>query len=483
MQTEVSSALADVKMEPFWLDRPDRPEVLPPLAAPRKADLLVVGGGFTGLWAAIQARQAKPDSTVILIEKASVASGASGRPGGVVSTSVMHGLSNAARIFPKDIAALERLGQENMRGFMQTISENHIDCHAEWGGELTVAIDDAQIDSLHEEHALHLKYGHNAVFLDAAALRDHISAPRYKAGVWSKDIAGTVHPALLAWGLKRLALKLGVEIHENTPLDTIEETGGRMRVTTPHGSVTATHVLLATNAFVAGHAHIKRRIVTVRDRVLATEPLSDAQMNAIGWGHRQGIYDMRTQMNYMRLTKDNRIIFGGRLAYAFGGNTSPAIDRTHDTYAPLASAFFETFPQLEGLHFSHAWSGAIDLSTRMAVHFQRYFGGKVVYAGGYSGFGVSASRFGARIALDILNGSRLPESRLEFATQLPSIVPPEPFRWLGAQITMNRARHGRREGRVAPSMAEIRLKPGLSADVNGCTMARQTQGQGVELQG
>ncbi|MCB1446787.1 MAG: FAD-dependent oxidoreductase [Rhizobiaceae bacterium] len=437
MRTTVSKALVDVKMEPFWLDRPDRPETLPPLATARKADLLVVGGGFTGLWAAIQARQAHPDWTVVLLEKSSVASGASGRPGGVVSTSVMHGLSNAARIFPKDIAVLETLGQENMRGFMQTIADNDIDCHAEWGGELNVAIEDSQIAALREEHELHLKYGHNAVFLDGDALAGQIGSPRYRAGVWTKDIAGTVHPALLAWGLKRLAVELGVEIHETTPLKTLEETAGRMHATTPNGSVVADRVLLATNAFMAGHRHIKRRIVPVRDRVLATEPLSDAQMAAIGWSNRQGIYDMRTQMNYMRLTKDNRIIFGGRLAYAFNGDTSPAVDRAHATYAPLASAFFDTFPQLEGLSFSHAWSGAIDLSTRMAVHFQRYHGNKVVYAGGYSGFGISASRFGARVALDILNGSTLPESRLEFATKLPNMVPPEPFRWLGAQITMN----------------------------------------------
>lgn len=255
MRTMASKALADVKMEPFWLDRPDRPETLPPLTVPRKADLLIVGGGFTGLWAAIQARQANPDWMVVLIERASVASGASGRPGGVVSTSVMHGLSNAARIFPKDIAALEVLGQENMRGFMQTIVENGIDCHAEWGGELNVAIDDSQIETLHEEHELHLRYGHNAVFLDGAALAEHIRSPRYKAGVWTKDVAGTVHPALLAWGLKRLALELGVEIYETTPLKTMEEAAGRMQVTTPYGSVTADKVLLATNAFMAGHRH------------------------------------------------------------------------------------------------------------------------------------------------------------------------------------------------------------------------------------
>lgn len=141
-------------------------------------------------------------------------------------------------------------------------------------------------------------------------------------------------------------------------------------------------------------------------------------------------------MNYMRLTRDNRIIFGGRLAYAFGGDPFPKVDEQAETYQSLASAFFETFPQLEDVRFTNAWSGPIDLTTRMAVHFQRYHGGKTVYAGGYSGFGVSASRFGARIALDILDGSKTPESRLEFATTMPTRVPPEPFRWLGAQITM-----------------------------------------------
>lgn len=168
-----------------------------------------------------------------------------------------------------------------------------------------------------------------------------------------------------------------------------------------------------------------------------TEPLSPAQMEIIGWANRQGIYDMRTQLNYMRLTKDNRILFGGRLAYASNGATSVAPDFRHETYAPLAGAFFDTFPQLEGLNFSHAWSGPIDLTTRMVVHFQRYFDGRVAYAGGYSGFGISASRFGARVGLDVLQGSNLPESRLEFATRLPRALPPELLRWIGAQITMH----------------------------------------------
>lgn len=432
-----SQALADVRMRPFWLDRSEAPEPCAPLSSHRKADLLIVGGGFTGLWGAIQAKQRQPGNEVVLIEKNTIANGASGRPGGIVSTSIMHGLSNAIRIFPNDIAQLEQLGQENMRGFMETIEEHGVDCHAEWGGELTVALSEAHCEALREEHDLHVKFGHRAEFLDIAAVRKQVNSPRYVAGVWSKDICGTVHPALLAWGLKRIALSLGVEIYENTALKDIEDHGRTVKASTVSGSVTAPKVLLATNAFASGHKRIKRRVAAVRDRVLATEPLSPTQMQAIGWSNRQGVYDMRTQMNYMRLTKDNRIIFGGRLAYAFAGKPFPYVDQKIETYEPLADAFFETFPQLEGLCFTHAWSGPIDLSTRMAVHFQRYCGEKVVYAGGYSGFGVSASRFGAGIALDILDGSTTPASRLDFATQLPNIIPPEPFRWLGAQVTMH----------------------------------------------
>lgn len=423
-------------MKPFWLDNPDAPQPLSPLANNLSTDLLIVGGGFTGLWGAIQSKQANPERDVVLIEKDAVATGASGRPGGVVSTSVMHGLANGVRIFPRDIAELERLGKENMQGMMETIQAFGIDCHAEWGGELTVAVDPSHVDALRQEHDMHVRYGHNSVLLDEAGVQSEIASPRYKGGIWSKDVSGTVHPALLAWGLKRVALELGVRIFEKTAMLSLDDKGTVIEAVTPNGTITAPRVLLATNAFVSGHSRIRRRVVAVRDRVLATEPLSDTQMASIGWQHRQGVYDTRTQMNYMRLTRDNRIIFGGRLAYAFGGDPFPKVDEQAETYQSLASAFFETFPQLEDVRFTNAWSGPIDLTTRMAVHFQRYHGGKTVYAGGYSGFGVSASRFGARIALDILDGSKTPESRLEFATTMPTRVPPEPFRWLGAQITM-----------------------------------------------
>jgi glycine/D-amino acid oxidase-like deaminating enzyme len=177
-------------------------------------------------------------------------------------------------------------------------------------------------------------------------------------------------------------------------------------------------------------------VSAVQDRIVVTEPLTDKQMQQVGWKNRQGIYDTRTQLNYMRLTADNRILFGGRLAYFFGNKTDPAQDKRPDPYYRLVASFYQTFPYLRGIKFSHAWSGPIGLSTRMAVHYQRFHAGSMVYVGGYSGFGVTATRFGARVGLDILDGKDTPESKLEFANSLPAWIPPEPFRWIGAQITM-----------------------------------------------
>lgn len=219
-------------------------------------------------------------------------------------------------------------------------------------------------------------------------------------------------------------------------MESMEDNGAAMVIKTHDGQIQSPKVLLCTNAFAAGHAHIKRRVVAIRDRIIATEPLNREQLDGIGWNNRQGVYDTRTQMNYARMTKDNRIIFGGRLAYFYGGNTDPPGDRVVKPYFRLAGAFHKTFPQLSDIRFTHAWGGPIGLTTRMAVHFQEYYKGKVVWAGGYSGFGVSTSRFGARIGLAKLEKSNSPETKLDFATTVPDRVAPEPFRWIGSKITL-----------------------------------------------
>jgi len=430
-------ALDGTRFTTYWLDSLGEVSCEPSLLENVSCDLLIVGGGFCGLWAAIHAKENDPGRDVVLIESKSIANGASGRPAAIMSTSVMHGIDNTERMFPNEVAELERLGSENMDGFQQTIEKYGIDCDVEWGGEMKVSIGDEGLPTVDEDYELYCKYGHDAVKLDRDQIQAELKSPIFHGAVWSKNRCGTVHPGKLVRGLKRVALELGVRIFEYTPhLDNAQK-AGHIEVRTPHGMVSAKKVLLATNAWAAGHKRIRSRVSAIRDRIVVTEPLTPEQLASIGWQNRQGIYDTRTQLNYMRLTKDNRILFGGRLDYFFGNNTDPAQDKSPAPFIRLVESFYRTFPQLQSeIKFSHAWSGPIGLTTRMAVHYQKYHDGNMIFAGGYSGFGVTATRFGARVGLAILDGVDIPETHMQFATTEPNYIPPEPFRWIGAKVTM-----------------------------------------------
>ncbi|SAK84132.1 FAD dependent oxidoreductase [Caballeronia temeraria] len=433
----VEEALARTRLMPYWLDNLAEPPAEPALAGDTHADLLIVGGGFTGLWAAVQAKEQMPELDVVLIEAGRVAHGASGRAGGIISTSVMHGLPNAVRVFPNDIAELEAFGQRNLDGFEETLERYGIDADIEWNGEMTVAVDPDHIGHLRADHDLHKSYGHDVVLLDAAATREQLDSPLFAGALWSRNRSGIVHPAKLAWGLKRAALQLGVRLYEHSPLTNVTDEGATVLVKTPAGSVRAPRVVFGSGTAKVGIPDINRRVLQVRDHVLATEPLTDEQLARIGWKQRQGIYDTRTQLNYFRLTKRNNIIFGGLVSYHFDGDPNPPHDQKRDTYYRLAEAFYKTFPQLSDVRFSHAWGGPIDYCSRGSVFAKRYLGDKAVFVAGYTGFGVAASRFGAFMGLNILFDRESPERALDIANQSPTYIPPEPVRWLAAKVTFH----------------------------------------------
>jgi glycine/D-amino acid oxidase-like deaminating enzyme len=435
--TRYSKVLADAEVKSFWLDNTSETAPCPPLTEDATAQLLIIGGGFTGLWAAIQAKERHPALDVVLIERDRVAHGASGRPGGIISTSVMHGLKNEARVFPDDIDSLEDLGQQNLDGFRASVERYGIDADIEWVGEMKVAIVRDHMPELEEEYQLHLRHGHDVVMLDETQVREQLNLSLLVGGMWSRQRSGVVHPAKLAWGLKKAALALGVRMHESTSMLSYAQDGRLVRVTTQFGTIMADKVLFATNAWVNVDKRIKRRVIAVRDRVLATEPLTAEQLARIGWQNRQGIYDTRTQLSYFRLTADNRIIFGGHVDYFFGNNTAPTQDNQRSTYHGLVDTFQRTFPQLSDVKISHVWSGPIDYCKRAAMYFERLMQDRVVWVGGYSGFGVAGSRFGASTALDILFNLDTPATALDIAKTLPGVIPPEPLRWAGTKLTFH----------------------------------------------
>jgi glycine/D-amino acid oxidase-like deaminating enzyme len=210
-------------------------------------------------------------------------------------------------------------------------------------------------------------------------------------------------------------------------------------VSSEGGVVQARLVLLATSAYPPLLRAIRRYIAPVYDYALMTEPLAPAQREAIGWRGRQGLGDMANQFHYYRLTADDRILWGGYDAvYRYGGPVGPALDDYEPSFAMLSQHFFTTFPQLEGIRFSHKWGGAIDTCSRFSVFFGKALDGRVAYALGYTGLGVGATRFGARVGLDLLDGRVSEATELSMARHRPLPFPPEPLRAAVIQLTRNR---------------------------------------------
>ena len=235
-------------------------------------------------------------------------------------------------------------------------------------------------------------------------------------------------------------------------MTSLEREGKGVLARTGAGSVRARRVVIATSAFPPLVRAIRRYVVPVWDYVLVSEPLSAEQRASLGWAKRQGLTDLANQFHYYRLTSDDRVLWGGYDAvYNFRNGMGPHLDERPATFELLATHFFETFPQLEGLRFSHRWGGAIDTCSRFSVMFGKALGGRAVYAVGYTGLGVAASRFGAQVALDLAYGRDTERTRLKMVTSKPIPFPPEPLRYAGITLTRRAlARADRREGRRGP---------------------------------
>jgi glycine/D-amino acid oxidase-like deaminating enzyme len=451
LPASVGASLAHAAPTPYWLDQPDAPEPLPALAGQVTADLAVVGGGFTGLWTALLARDRDPSRDVVLLEAKSVGWAASGRNGGFCSASLTHGIGNGLERFPSEMPVLEKLGEQNLREIGETVARHGIDCDFQLTGELSVATAPWQLEGVEDEVAVARQLGHDVEILDATEIRAQLGSPRLVGGLKYTTGNALVDPGRLAWGLRRACLDAGVRIYESTPVTSIGPTGNGLALSTPYGSVRAGRVVLGTGVF--GRSLLRRigaYVIPVWDYVLMTEPLSDAQLAALGWHGPRGASDRGNQFHYFRLTRDNRLLWGGYDAvYYNGGRTSEEYAQSPATFIRLATHFFETFPQLEGVSFSHAWGGIIDTCSRFCAFFGTAHGGRLAYAAGYTGLGVGATRFGAQVLLDLVEKNLDTErSRLSLVRSKPLPFPPEPLRSGVVQLTRSSiARADANEGR------------------------------------
>jgi glycine/D-amino acid oxidase-like deaminating enzyme len=434
----VQHALATTRQSVFWLDDLDEVTSYPTLAGAVTADLAVVGGGYCGLWTAVLAKRRNPDLRVVLLEGKTVGWAASGRNGGFCEASLTHGEANGEARWPKEMDELTRLGRQNLDAIEASVCELGLDCEFERTGALDVATEQHQIEWLDRS---------DGSFLDEAAVRAEVNSPSYLAGSWSRETNAMVHPAKLAKELARAAAELGVEVFERSRVTGLDSgrSGDPIVLRTSGGTVTAAKVALGTNVFPSLLKRQRLMTVPVYDYVLMTEPLSAEQLASIGWSHRQGVGDMANQFHYYRLSADNRILFGGYDAiYHYGRRIAASREHRGETFSKLASHFFTTFPQLDGLRFSHRWAGAIDTSTQFCAFFGLNAGGRIASAAGFTGLGVAATHFAAEVMLDRLAGESTERTELEMVRKMPLPFPPEPLAYLGVQATrwaLNRADH------------------------------------------
>ncbi len=444
-------ALAGAEPAVFWSDCADSPAARPPLARDRRADLTIVGGGFTGLWAAICALEAEPGLDVVVLEAQRCGYGASSRNGGFCDASLTHGLLNGLAHWPDEVDTLVKLGRENLDAIETTVAANAIDADFHRAAEVGVATEEWHLAELPEALEAHRAAGDTVELLDGEQMQARVHSPTYLGGLVRHNDLALVDPARLCWGLRDLAETLGATVHEDTPVVAVEA-GTPLTVRTGQGAVRSDRVVVATNAYRGPTRGPRRYVIPVYDHVLVTEPLDTQQRSAVGWRERDGLGDVSNQFHYYRLTADDRILWGGYDAtYHFGNGVADHHDQSDRTHRMLARHFFETFPELEGLRFTHRWGGPIGTTTRFTATWGTSHRGRLAWVAGYTGLGVGASRFGARVALDLLWGHSTELTELAMVRRKPVPFPPEPLRWAGVQLTRRSLqRADARQGRRGP---------------------------------
>lgn len=443
-RSTIEHSLSPSRRASFWIDDApgDRYETL---RTDIDCDLAVVGGGYTGLWTALLAKRRDPARRIVLLEGRRIGWAASGRNGGFCEASLTHGEENGLSRWPAEYDTLAAMGRANLDEIEQIVGELGLDADFERNGAIDLATEAHQVPWLQEAAT------DDDLFLNEAEVRRRVNSPTYLAGLHKTRDSALVHPAKLARALARACAEAGVLIFENTPVSTVDSnTAGSTAAVTPHAVVRSTHLALATNVFPSLLRRNRLATVPVYDYVLMTEPLQPQQLETIGWHGREGLGDTANQFHYYRLSADNRILFGGYDAiYRYGGRMRERYEDRPESFERLASHFFTTFPQLEGLQFSHRWAGAIDTCSRFCAFFGTARQGRVAYATGYTGLGVAASHFGANVMLDLLAGEKTERTELEMVRSRPLPFPPEPVAALGINLTrwsLDRAdhRHGRR---------------------------------------
>ncbi len=415
----------------------------PPFAGSGRADVAILGGGYTGLWTAIRIREADPSARVVVLERDLCGGGPSGRNGGFV-TGWWDELAGLVRQFGEaEAVRTARALDAEILGLGRWLDDHGIDADWQLSGFLSVSAAPSQDGGWFDAVEACARVGEADRWrgLDAAEVAGHARSPVFRGGAWMPT-AGVIHPAKLARGLRRVALEAGVEIHERTMATYPAEGAARGPITIAtrssegSGTLEAEHVVVATNAWAAAWRPAARRLITWSSYVVITEPVPD-KLAEIGWTGGEGIADGRFTLHYGRTTRDGRIALGGGGGRAgWGGRIGPAF--THDATSArrAAEGLRRWFPTLADVRIEDAWGGPIDITDDHRPWFGTRPGGRVHHGLGYSGNGVAPAMLGGRILASLALGRQDERTSLPIVGDraTPRAFPPEPFRALGARV-------------------------------------------------
>ncbi len=433
----MSSSVSDVVNGgiSYWYADDGLPAVRGPLPGDASADVVIVGGGYTGLWTAYYLKKAAPFLRITVLEQKFCGYGASGRNGGWLYNGIA-GRDRYAKLHGQEAAVrLQRAMNDTVDEVVAVAAAEGIEADVHKGGVLEVARTPAQLARLKAFHEAEAAFGEkDRELYGARETAERIRIADAVGASWTPHGA-RVHPVKLVKGLAAAVEALGVVIHEQTPVTEIRP----KHAVTPYGTVRAPYVLRCTEGFTAALKGERRTWLPMNSSMIVTEPLSDEQWESVGWDGRETLGDMAHAYMYAQRTADGRIALGGRgVPYRFGSATDNDGRTQEATVAALREILLAFFPQLAGVRVAHAWSGVLGVPRDWCatVTLDRSTG--LGWAGGYVGSGVATANLAARTLRDLVQVDSGQGGRTEL-TELPWVGhevrkwEPEPLRWIGVR--------------------------------------------------
>jgi glycine/D-amino acid oxidase-like deaminating enzyme len=420
----------------YWLEEAGAIQPMPELDGERSADVVVIGGGYTGMWAAWQIKVLEPEARVVLLEAETCGQGPSGRNGGFCN-SMWFSLPNMRRRWGNAAAlAVARASRDAVAGVESFCAEQGVDAWFRRSGYLQVSAAPAQDGAWEEALAACHELGEGDAVrpLTPDGVAARCASPAFRGGAFYPD-AATVQPARLALGLRERLLAAGVKICERSPVRRLRGSPAGVEARTDSGVVGAAGAVVAIGgAAKSPRGPLRDALTVTSSHIVLTEPVLDL-LDEVGWTGGECITDCRTMLHYFRTTPDGRIAFGlggGRIA--MGGRLGGRVEVDPEVVALAADRLRAYFPGLEGRRLTHAWGGPIDVSPTHLPLVLPLRGSRAFATAGYTGNGVGPSCMVGRTLAALALDRRDDHSRLPFIDPSPQRVPPEPFHWLGGNI-------------------------------------------------